>query len=84
MALTDNKEKKYSNEHPKFSEKTQAENVERDVKNMEMAGSTFNMSKYKQYEAAVKRGVNLKKILPPGTSMKEITEFYKIYNKRNK
>ena len=28
--------------------------------------------------------LNLKKILPPGTSMKEITEFYKIYNKRNK
>ena len=84
MALTDNKEKKYTNEHPKFSEKTQAENVERDVKNMEMAGSTFNMSKYKQYESAVKRGVNLKKILPPGTSIKEITEFYKIYNKRNK
>ena len=51
---------------------------------MEMAGSTFNMSKYKEYEAAVKKGINLKKILPPGSSMKEITEFYKIYNKRNK
>ena len=66
--------KDIANEHP-FAKKVEPERIE-------LAGKTFSMSKYKKYEEIVKKGLNLKKLMPD-VPMSEITEFYKLYQKRN-
>ena len=66
--------KVYTNEHPK---------VDRvDPERIELAGKTFSMSKYKKYEEIVKKGLNLKKLMP-NVPMSELKEFYRLYQKRN-
>jgi|TARA_R110000823_G_scaffold304806_1_gene426566 hypothetical protein len=66
-------EKEISNEHP-FAKKA-------DVERIELA-KTFSLSKYKKYEEAVKKGLNLKKIMPD-IPISELKEFFKLYRKRN-
>ena len=66
-------EKEISNEHPL------AKNI--DVERVEIA-KAFSLSKYKKYEEAVKKGLNLKKIMP-NAPMSELKEFFKLYKKRN-
>ena len=68
-------DKVYTNEHPKI-DRVEPESVK-------MAGSTFNMKEYKQYESAAKKGLNIKKILPNITQT-NMLKYYKLYMKRNK
>ena len=66
-------DKVYTNAHP----------VDRiEPGRIELAGKTFSMSKYKKYEEIVKKGLNLKKLMP-NVPMSELKEFYKLYQKRN-
>ena len=67
-------DKDIANEHP-FAKKAEPERIE-------LAGKTFSMSKYKKYEEIVKKGLNLKKLMP-NIHMSELKEFYKLYQKRN-
>ena len=67
-------DKIYTNAHP--VDRVEPESVK-------MAGSTFNMKEYKQYESAAKKGLNIKKILP-NITLKTMGEYYKIFMKRNK
>ena len=67
-------DKIYTNAHP--VDRVEPESVK-------MAGSTFNMKEYKQYESAAKKGLNIKKILPNITQT-NMLKYYKLYMKRNK
>ena len=67
-------DKVYTNAHP--VDRVEPESVK-------MAGSTFNMKEYKQYESAAKKGLNINKILP-NITLKTMGEYYKIFIKRNK
>ena len=67
-------DKDIANEHP-FAKKVDPERVL-------VAGKTFSMSKYKKYEEIVKKGLNLKKLMP-NVPMSELKEFYRLYQKRN-
>ena len=71
--------KKYTNAHPIF-ERIIGEKVE--PERIELAGKTFSMSKYKKYEEIIKKGLNLKKLMP-NVPMSELKEFYRLYQKRN-
>ena len=67
-------DKVYTNAHP----------VDRiEPESVKMAGGTFDMKEYKKYENGVKKGLNIKKILP-NISLKTMGEYYKIFIKRNK
>jgi hypothetical protein len=68
MSLTDSKRNKtYVNKYDK---------------NQRVAGSTFSLSKYKQWEKLYKSGGNMRKKLPTLT-IGEYKKFLAIYKKRN-
>ena len=66
-------DKVYTNAHP--VDRIKPERIE-------LAGKTFSISKYKKYEEIVKKGLNLKKLMP-NVPMSELKEFYRLYQKRN-
>ena len=49
-----------------------------------MASEVFDMRKYNKFKKAYKSGGNMKKILGPKTTIKEINLFIKLLNKQNK
>ncbi len=49
-----------------------------------MASEVFDMRKYNKFKKAYKSGGNMRKILGPKTTIKEINLFIKLLNKQNK